>query len=191
MADEPAQANTEKQLLLQKIYIKDLSFESPKAPEVFASTAQANTQLNIGSGNRVLEGNHVEVSLTLTLESKIGEDTLFLIEIVQAGVFTIAGYTDQERSMLLGSFCPGTLYPFAREAVAELASKGGFPQLLLQPINFDALYAQALQQRQAQAGADGQPIQVTMPGAEAGAAPTEMAAAAAGDSDKSGGGDTH
>jgi preprotein translocase subunit SecB len=191
MADEPAQANTEKQLLLQKIYIKDLSFESPKAPEVFASTAQANTQLNIGSGNRVLEGNHVEVSLTLTLESKIGEDTLFLIEIVQAGVFTIAGYTDQERSMLLGSFCPGTLYPFAREAVAELASKGGFPQLLLQPINFDALYAQALQQRQAQAGADGQPIQVTMPGAEAGAAPTEMAAATAGDSDKSGGGDTH
>jgi preprotein translocase subunit SecB len=189
MADEPAQANTEKQLLLQKIYIKDLSFESPKAPEVFTSTAQANTQLNIGSGNRIIEGDHVEVSLTLTLESKVGEDTLFLIEIVQAGVFTIAGYSDQERSMLLGSFCPGTLYPFAREAVAELASKGGFPQLLLQPINFDALYAQALQQRQAQAGADGQPIQVTMPGGEAGATPTEMAAA--GESGKQGGGDTH
>ena len=190
MADEPAQANPEKQLLLQKIYIKDLSFESPKSPEVFASNAQANTQLNIGSGNRKIEGDHVEVTLTLTLESKVNEDTLFLIEIVQAGVFTIAGYSDQERAMLLGSFCPGTLYPFAREAVAELASKGGFPQLLLQPINFDALYAQALQQRQAQqASADGQPIQVTMPGGETGAQPTEMAAA--GKPEKSGGGDTH
>jgi preprotein translocase subunit SecB len=192
MADEPAQASTEKQLLLQKIYIKDLSFESPKAPEIFTSTAQASTQLNIGSGNRRIEGDHVEVSLTLTIESKVGEDTLFLIEIVQAGVFTIAGYTEQERAMLLGSFCPGTLYPFAREAVAELASKGGFPQLLLQPINFDALYAQAVQQRQAQAGADGQPIQVTMPGREPGAAPTEMAPQnEAGAAGTKGGGDTH
>jgi preprotein translocase subunit SecB len=192
MADEPAQATEEKQLLLQKIYIKDLSFESPKAPEVFAASAQASTNLNIGSGNRQIEGNHIEVSLTLTIESKVGEETLFLIEIVQAGVFTIAGYTDQERAMLLGSFCPGTLYPFAREAVAELASKGGFPQLLLQPINFDALYAQALQQRNAQANAEGQPIQVAMPGGDGGAAPTEMTAeGGAGKSGTQGGGDTH
>ena len=160
MADEPAQA-TDKQLLLQKIYIKDLSFESPRAPEVFTTSAQANTQLNIGSGNRQIDADHVEVSLTLTIESKDNEDTLFLIEIVQAGIFAITGYTDAERAMLLGSFCPGTLYPFAREAVAETAQKGGFPQLLLQPINFDALYAQALQQRQ---GGEAQPAELQVPG---------------------------
>jgi preprotein translocase subunit SecB len=152
MADEPAQASTEKQLLLQKIYIKDMSFESPKAPEIFTTNAQANTQLNIASKNRRLDDNHFEVSLTLTIESKDKDETLFLIEIIQAGIFTLQGYSDEERQVLLGSFCPGTLYPFAREAVADIANKGGFPQLLLQPINFDAVYAQAAQQRQAEAG---------------------------------------
>jgi len=150
MADEPAQAsNTEKQLLLQKIYIKDMSFESPLAPEIFSRNSQATTNLNIGSKNRKLDDDHVEVSLTLTIESKDGDKTLFLIEVVQSGIFTIRGYSDQERQILLGSFCPGTLYPFAREAVADIASKGGFPQLLLQPINFDAVYAQAIQQQAA------------------------------------------
>ena len=195
MADEPAQATNERQLLLQKIYIKDMSFESPKTPEVFTSNAQANTQLNIGSANRQLNDDNVEVSLTLTIESKDNDQTLFLIEIVQAGVFLMKGYNEQERAQLIGSFCPGTLYPFAREAVAEIAAKGGFPQLLLQPINFDALYAQAVQQRQAQAAASGdQPLQVQMPGAGAAAeAPAEVTSAAeAGDDDKpQGGGEPH
>jgi preprotein translocase subunit SecB len=197
MADEQAQANNEKQLMLQKIYIKDLSFESPKAPEVFMTEGQANTQLNIGSGNRQLDADNIEVTLTLTIESKDtgSEDTLFLIEVVQAGVFTVKGYSDQEKAMLLGSFCPGTLFPFAREAVADIVAKGGFPQLLLQPINFDALYAQAVQQRQMQAQTEGgQPIQVQMPGggqAEVPAAGGEQAGAEAGDASSKGGGDTH
>lgn len=187
MADEPAQQNNEKQLLLQKIYVKDLSFESPKAPEVFTSNAQANTQLNIGSKNRQLDDDHVEVSLTLTIESKQGEETLFLIEIVQSGIFTIKGYNDQEKSILLGSFCPGTLFPYAREAVSDLATKGGFPPLVLQPINFDAVYAQAVQQRQA----SGQPQAVQMPGADADTtiAPPESDEASAGD--RKGNGETH
>jgi len=196
MADEPAQASNEKQLFLQKIYIKDMSFESPKAPEVFSMDAQANTQLNIGIGNRQIDDDHVEVSLTLTIKTLAQDETLFLIEIVQAGVFAISGYTDQERIMLLGSFCPGTLYPFAREAVAEMANKGGFPQLLLQPINFDALHAQTIQERQASAG--GQPIQVQMPGGDAAPAPTESATAGesaaageSGDAESQSGGDTH
>jgi preprotein translocase subunit SecB len=150
MADEQAQPT--KQLLLQKIYIKDMSFESPKAPDVFRQNLPAQTQLNIRTGNTAIDDQNVEVSLTLTVESKSGEETLFLVELVQAGIFLLQGYSDQERSMLLGSFCPGTLYPFAREAIAEIASKGGFPQLLLQPINFDALYAQAQQERMQQAG---------------------------------------
>ena len=129
-------------------YIKDLSFESPKVPEIFGANIQASTQLNIGAKNRKIGDDTVEVTLTLTIESKDNTQTLFLIEVAQAGVFTLKGYTDQERAILLGSFCPGTLYPYAREAVSDLAQKGGFPQLLLQPINFDALYAQAQQRPQ-------------------------------------------
>lgn len=165
MAEEPVQANnSDKQLLLQKIYIKDMSFESPKAPEIFGRSSQATTNLNIGSKNRKLDDDHVEVSLTLTIESKDKDDTLFLIEVVQAGIFSLKGYSEQEKHVLLGTFCPGTLYPFAREAVAEIATKGGFPQLLLQPINFDALYAQALQGRQAQADAAAAPAAAEAPG---------------------------
>jgi preprotein translocase subunit SecB len=150
MADQPEQTTQTKQILLQKIYIKDFSFESPKAPEVFRTNAAAQTQLNIRSSNRDVGDGHVEVTLTLTIESKDKEETLFLVEIAQAGVFFIDGYSSQERAMLLGSFCPSTLYPFAREAISDIVTKGGFPQLLLQPINFDALYAQAAKSAAAQ-----------------------------------------
>jgi len=189
MADEPAPAPTDKQLLLQKIYIKDLSFESPKAPEVFTTNAQAKTQLNIGSANRQLDADHVEVSLTLTIESKDNEDTLFLIEIVQSGIFTIRGYSEAERGVLMGSFCPGTLYPFAREAVAEIAAKGGFPQLLLQPINFDALYAQAIQSRQGQGG-EGAPGPIAVHGLDEASSGVQVGGAGS-PGDSQGGGDTH
>jgi len=145
MADQPDQTTTPpaRNLVLQKIYVKDLSYESPKVPEIFRTSATPQTQLNLRTSNRDLGSGHVEVTLTMTLESKDKDTTIFLIEIAQAGVFTIEGYTPQERGMLLGSFCPATLYPFAREAISDLTVKGGFPPLLLQPINFDALYAQA------------------------------------------------
>jgi len=151
MADQQAQPT--RQLVLQKIYIKDFSFESPKAPDVFRQTAAANTQLNLRTGRNALPDNNVEVTLTLTVESKANDETIFLIELVQAGVFMIDGYNEEEQAALEGSFCPATLYPFAREAIADMATKGGFPPLLLQPINFDALYMQAKQERAAQAGA--------------------------------------
>lgn len=148
MADEqPQQSTTDKQLLLQKIYVKDLSFESPKAPQVFQSGGSPQTQLNIRTSNQDVGEGNVEVTLTLTVESKDNEETVFIIEISQSGVFYMQGYTEEERSMLIGSFCPSTLYPFAREAISDIATKGGFPQLLLQPINFDALYAQAVKER--------------------------------------------
>lgn len=212
MADEQpqagnqAQASNDRVLNLQKIYIKDMSFESPKSPQIFTTDAQATTNLNIGSSNKKIDDDHFEVSLTLTIDSKHNDETIFLIEIVQSGIFAIKGYNDQEMSALLGSFCPGTLYPFAREAVADVALKGGFPQLLLQPINFDALYAQAMQQRQAQMQAtdtSGQPLQVTVPGIESGgqaagaaapgAQPAQPAEAppGAGNGEGGGSGDTH
>ena len=147
MADEQPRPPAGKQLLLQKIYVKDLSFESPKSPAVFTTNVAPQTQLNIRSSAQELGPNTHEVTLTLTVEAKDKDATLFLIEIAQAGIFMIQGYSAEERAMLTGSFCPNTLYPFAREAIADVVGKGGFPQLLLQPINFDALYAQALKER--------------------------------------------
>jgi preprotein translocase subunit SecB len=151
MANEQPTAPA-KQFMLQKIYVKDLSFESPKAPNVFTTNVQPASQLNIRSSAQEVAPNTHEVSLTLTIEAKDKDSTLFLVELVQAGIFTIQGYTQEERQMLIGSLCPGTLYPFAREVVAEVVMKGGFPPLLLQPINFDALYAQARQQRNGEVG---------------------------------------
>jgi preprotein translocase subunit SecB len=155
MADQPQQTTTppQKQLVLQKIYIKDLSYESPKAPEIFRTNATPQTQLNIRSSNLDLGGGNIEVTLTMTIESKEKDSTIFLIEIAQSGVFLIDGYSPQERAVLLGTFCPATLYPFAREAISDVVVKGGFPSLLLQPINFDALFAQASKSAAEQAAA--------------------------------------
>ena len=148
MAEQDQAQGLSKQLVLQKIYIKEFSFESPRAPDVFATSVTPQTQLNIRSGAKEVSGGAHEVTLTLTVEAKDEEKTLFLIELEQAGVFLIQGYTPDEHQMLVGSYCPGTLYPFAREAISDIVSRGGFPQLLLQPINFDALYAQAVRERQ-------------------------------------------
>ena len=148
MADEPTNSANQ-QLMLQKIYVKDLSFESPKAPMVFTTNVQPQTQVSIRSGSADVAPDTQEVTLTLTIEAKDKDATLFLAEVSQSGIFFIQGYSAEEKAVLLGSFCPATLYPFAREAIADLVQRGGFPQLLLQPINFDALYTQAMQERQA------------------------------------------
>lgn len=143
MANE---ATGEKQLLMQKIYVKDLSFESPATPDSFATTEQnPETQLNLKSAARSVGEDLQEVVLTITVETKVEDRVLFLVELQQAGLFLIKGYSNEERKMLVGSFCPATLYPYAREAISDAVTRGGFPQLLLQPINFDALYAQARQ----------------------------------------------
>ncbi len=164
-----------KQLTLQKIYIKDLSFESPKAPAVFNTQVTPQTQLNMRSSAREVAPNTQEVTLTLTVEAKDQDSTLFLVEIAQAGIFTLQGYNEQERSMLIGSYCPSTLYPYAREAVSDIVVKGGFPQLLLQPINFDALYMQAMQQRQQQDAVQGLDPAAVSAGLNSGVQPQGMA----------------
>jgi preprotein translocase subunit SecB len=153
MANEQPQSAPQKQLLLQKIYVKDLSFESPKAPLVFTTNVAPQTQLNVRSSAQEVAPDTQEVTLTITVEAKDKDSTLFLAEVAQSGIFLIQGYTAEERSIIIGSFCPNTLYPFAREVVADLVTKGGFPQLLLQPLNFDAIYSQAMQERAARASA--------------------------------------
>ena len=153
MADEKAN-DAEKRISITKIYQKDFSFESPQAPGVFRSGEwKPQTNLNLRSNHNDVEGNLHEVILTITVEAKEEDKTLFLVELAQAGLFEIAGYGKDEFSAIIGSFCPNILFPYAREAIATAIQKGGFPEFVLQPINFDALYVQSRQQAEAEAGA--------------------------------------
>lgn len=141
-----------KQFALQKVYLKDVSFESPNAPQVFAGgEIQPQVSLHLNTSQQVVADDIYEVVLDITVTAKTGESTAFLVEVKQAGVFQVAGFSDEERNGMLGVYCPETLFPFAREAIAELISKGGFPQLLIAPVNFNALYADQLQQQAATA----------------------------------------
>lgn len=148
----------ERKISIQKIYLKDFSFESPQSPQVFTEGKwEPKTNLNLRSTHSTGTGGHHEVVLTITVETKHDDKTLFLIELQQAGLFHIAGYNDEEFSAVVGSFCPNVLFPYARESIAGIVAKGGFPELLLQPINFDALYAQSRAEAQKQAAAAVQP----------------------------------
>jgi preprotein translocase subunit SecB len=149
MAEQQA---AEKQISIQKIYVKDFSFESPNSPTVFTSTDWSpKTNLNLRSSHTQGENDQSEVVLTITVEAKHEDTTIFLVELHQAGLFHISGYDEEEFGVVVGSFCPNILFPYARESISGIISKGGFPEFLLQPINFDALYAQSLQQREAEA----------------------------------------
>ncbi len=150
------QQNAEKQINIQKIYLKDFSFESPNSPTVFTSGEWSpKTNLNLRSSHNQGDDNQSEVVLTITIEAKHEDKTIFLVELHQAGLFQISGYNKEEFGMVVGSFCPNILFPYARESISAIISKGGFPDFVLQPINFDALYAQSLQQRAADGGNGG------------------------------------
>jgi preprotein translocase subunit SecB len=144
----------EKQFSIQKIYIKDMSFETPNSPKIFTEKWEPNVDFNLGSHVESLENSLFEVALTVTITVKIGNTTAYLVEVNQAGIFALSGFSDQEMGPMVGSFCQNILFPYAREAVSDLVAKGGFPQLLLAPVNFDALYAQHLQQAQQAPGSD-------------------------------------
>jgi preprotein translocase subunit SecB len=144
-------ANT-RSFSLQQLYIKDLSFESPNSPQIFQQSGiEPDTELNIRNSHTDLGDNRYEVVLHISVHAKRGDDTIFLTELDQAGVFSVLGYTPDEIGMLLGTQCPTTLFPYAREAISSTVSRGGFPPLILQPINFDMLYAHAQEQQQEQA----------------------------------------
>ncbi|HEX6261119.1 MAG TPA: protein-export chaperone SecB [Woeseiaceae bacterium] len=153
MADQENRP-AEQKITIQKIYLKDFSFESPQTPQVFTEGKwNPKTNLNLRSTHSTGSGDLHEVVLTITVETKHEDKTLFLIELQQAGLFQIAGYNEQEFAAVVGSFCPNLLFPYAREAISGIVSRGGFPELLLQPINFDALYAQTRAEMQSRAAA--------------------------------------
>lgn len=144
MAEENNQP--ERQFALQKIYVKDVSFETPHSPQIFTLKWEPKVEFNLASNAQQLQEGLFEVGLTVTLTVKVEDKTAYLVEICQAGIFSVAGFSDQEYGHLLGSYCPNVLFPYAREAVSDLVIKGGFPPMLLAPVNFDALYMQHVQQ---------------------------------------------
>ncbi|WP_198246844.1 protein-export chaperone SecB [methane-oxidizing endosymbiont of Gigantopelta aegis] len=143
--------NEEKQFSIQKIYTKDISFETPNAPQIFTGQWEPAVDFNLSTHAEPLEDSMYDVNLTITVTVKTNDQTAYLVEVKQAGIFSLAGFSEQEMGPMLASFCPNILFPYAREVVSDLVTKGGFPQLLLAPVNFDALYQQHLQQAQKQA----------------------------------------
>lgn len=149
---EGNQQTPEQQFVIQRVYLKDVSFESPNSPALFAGDAaswkpEINVQIN--SSNQAVGQDIYEVSLTITVTANQDGNTAFLAEVKQAGLFTISGFPEENLGGMLGAYCPESLFPFAREAVTSLVTNGGFPQLLLAPVNFNAMYAQHVQQQQA------------------------------------------
>jgi preprotein translocase subunit SecB len=152
MADEATQATQATpaagaQLSLQKVYIKDASFEVPGAPHIFQEQGQSQVQLNLQQQVGTLADNVYEVVLTVTVTCKLAEKTAYLAEVQQAGIFGVSGFDQTNRDMVLATFCPNVLLPYARTAVANMIQDGGFPPFLLQPINFEALYDEQMRRR--------------------------------------------
>lgn len=143
-AQEPAS-----QFSLQRIYVKDLSFEAPKSPEIFRNEWNPNIELDLNTRQRALDGDFYEVVLTITVTVKTAEEVAFIAEVQQAGIFLVQGLDDGSKGHALGAFCPSILFPYARETLDSLVVRGSFPALMLAPVNFDALYAQELQRMQA------------------------------------------
>lgn len=152
MADKQAQQE-EQQFAIQRIYVKDISYEAPGVPSVFQGEWKPELNLDINTKTSVIEEDTHEVVLSLTVTVKNQNETAFLIEVHHAGIFTIKGFNKDQLKQTLGAFCPSVLYPYAREVVSDVVSRGGFPQLILAPINFDALYAQHQEQQGGKAGA--------------------------------------
>ena len=158
-ATDPANENSnaprnEAQVRIERLYLKDASFESPGSPAVFTEQFQPQNQVDINTSvNSLGDGRH-EVVLAVTVTARRDEERVaFIAEAQHAGLFTITGVSEAQLRQVLGVFCPSTLFPYVREGLDSLVVKGGFPPLQLAPINFEVLYAQAMQQ-QAAAGQD-------------------------------------
>ncbi|HHF7375188.1 protein-export chaperone SecB [Legionella bozemanae] len=147
-ANQTQQNQNETQFMIQRIYTKDLSFETPNTPAVFQQQWEPELNLEINTSNTKLEAGVYEVVLTVTTTVTNKKTTAFLVEVKQAGIFTIQGAPENQLDHLLNSFCPNILFPYAREAITSQVIRGSFPQLVLAPINFDALYMQQVAEKQ-------------------------------------------
>jgi preprotein translocase subunit SecB len=154
MADE--QQQNQPSFQIEKIYVKDLSLEIPNAPQVFVQQAQPQLEVQLHTEGSPFAEGYYEVSVSATVTAKAGERTLFLAEAKQAGIFSVRNVAAQELDPLLGIGCPTILFPYLRETISDLITRGGFPPVLLAPVSFEALYLQRLQQSQAQQKGNGE-----------------------------------
>lgn len=167
MAEEQNQAAAQPQadqmqFQLQKLYVKDVSFELPNAPDIFQDPGQAEIKMNLSQRVNDVSENMFEVLLTVTVTAMTGEKTAYLAEVQQAGLFMIQGFNEQNQHAVLNTLCPHTLFPYASRVITDLVADGGFPPLVLQPINFDQVYAQRMAEANAKAaGGDGLEVQDT------------------------------
>ncbi len=144
---ENPSTNNETQFMIQRLYVKNISFETSNTPAVFQQKWEPELGLDLNTQHTKLDENVYEVALTVTATVKNNQTTAFLVEVQQAGIFTIQGPSTEQLDHLLNSFCPSLLFPYAREAITSEVVRGSFPQLVLAPINFDALYMQQLEER--------------------------------------------
>lgn len=139
----PSQTNP--QFEIQRIYIKDISYEAPNTPHTFVEEWKPEVQLNLETKSNRIQDNMHEVVLSVTATVTSNKKSAFLIEVHQAGIFMVSNLPNEQLRQMLGSFCPNILFPYVREVISDIIVRGGFPQLLLAPVNFDALYNQHLQ----------------------------------------------
>jgi preprotein translocase subunit SecB len=145
---------TKQQFAIKKLYVKDVSFESPTSPRSFSYQKwEPKIDLNLTNKQTHIEADIYEAVLSVTATISIEDETAFLVEVHQAGLFQIAGFEDEQKSYLLGSQCMNILFPYAREVVSDMSVRGGFPPLVMAPVNFDALYQQHMQQQHEEQGA--------------------------------------
>lgn len=152
MAEQQAQEQAQPQFSIEKLYVKDISLESPNTPDLFLVQEAPQIELKLSNQGRQASENLYEVQLTVTLTAKIGDRTAYLAEVAQAGLFRILNVTEEMLGMVMQITCPNILFPYAREAISDLIGRAGYQPIFLAPVNFEVLYQQQ-QQQQAQAAA--------------------------------------
>jgi preprotein translocase subunit SecB len=152
MTDKQQTPNNQPEFTIQRIYIKDLSFEAPGVPALFQQEWKPDLNMQLQTNTAQLANDVHEVVLKITVTVKSQDKTAFLVEVAQAGIFTLAKFPEEQLRAVLGTVCPNILFPYAREVLTDMASRGTFPPLYLAPVNFDALYAQHLEDQKKASG---------------------------------------
>ena len=146
MSDKETETN-QPEFIIQKIYVKDISFEAPNAPKIFREEWKPHIELELNNNAQPLEDDVYEANLQITVKAKIEDKIAFIVEVQQAGIFTLKNFPEEQMKQLLGSYCPNVLFPYAREVIADVINRGGFIPFNLAPVNFDALYQQYEEQQ--------------------------------------------
>lgn len=152
MAEEQVAQDQQPAFGIEKIYVKDLSLEIPHAPQIFIQREAPQVSIELSNATTKLEDGIYEVVVTVTVTSKLEDKTVFLVEVAQAGIFQIRNVPDENIEIILGVTCPNIIFPYARETISDIVTRAGFPPVLLNPVNFEALFAQ---QKEEQAKANG------------------------------------